>query len=79
MVRIYYKQWFSSCYYNEMFVTVNHFYCPANGFDIVITADEDKIYYLHDIFGGTIAKDKKHLLLAQIPEDIIRVKEIHRN
>ena len=76
MTRIYYKQWITNYYCNEMFVNVDSISVPDDGLDIVITADKDTIEYLNEIFGGSISEDKRHLLLAKMPEDIIKYREL---
>lgn len=76
MYRIYYKRWTSNICWLDAHITVESVVIPEDNMDIEITSSPDKICYLHELFGGSISDDEKFLLLAKLPEDIIKIKSI---
>jgi len=75
MYRIYYKRWTSNICWLDAHITVENVIIPEDNIDIEITSSPDNIYYLYELFGGSISDDKKSLLLAKLPEDIIKIKK----
>lgn len=75
MYRIYYKRWTSNTCWLNGHITVENVVIPENNMDIEITSSPDKICYLYELFGGSISDDKKSLLMARLPEDVIKIKK----